>query len=106
MQRRGVIGSCFNTDHLVILITLRYRSPTRAAPRSPRLNRLSRSPVFVREQTRQLDRNFDREVEMKVKVIESQLYEEKLKLQQKNDEEIQKVSWRWDGWLTGDGGIV
>mgnify|MGYP001801733259 CR=1 FL=1 len=29
---------------------------------------------------------------MKVKIIENQLYEEKLKQQQKNDEEIQKVS--------------
>lgn len=29
---------------------------------------------------------------MKVKIIESQLYEDKLKMQQKNDEEIQKVN--------------
>ena len=32
---------------------------------------------------------------MKVKIIENQLYEEKLKQQQKNDEEIQKVSVSW-----------
>ncbi|XP_067932050.1 centrosomal protein of 112 kDa-like [Watersipora subatra] len=69
------------------------RSPTRVTHtcRSPQLARTSHSPVFIREQARQLDRNFDREVDLKVKVVENQLYEEKLKMQQKNDEEIQKI---------------
>ena len=91
--------------HVIILFLFDWDNypPSSAFDRSPsgrrsppaRSTRLSRSPVYLREQARTLERNFDREVEMKVKIIENQLYEEKLKQQQKNDEEIQKVSVSW-----------
>jgi len=67
----------------------RRRSPYRGRHSH---ERLSRSPVYLREQARQLERDFDREVDMKVKVIENRLHEERLKAQQQNDNEIQKVS--------------
>lgn len=103
--------------HVIILFLLDWDNypPSSAFDRSPsgrrspptRSNRLSRSPVYLREQARTLERNFDREVEMKVKIIENQLYEEKLKQQQKNDEEIQKVSvsWIWGNWTVMATGI-
>ena len=83
------------------------RSPSGRRSPPTRSTRLSRSPVYLREQARTLERNFDREVEMKVKIIENQLYEEKLKQQQKNDEEIQKVSvsWIWGNWTVMATGI-
>ena len=59
--------------------------PPISRPRAP----LSSSTLENRENA--FKRNLEKGVEMKVKVVEAKFQEEKLKLQQKHDDDVQKI---------------